>query len=310
MTPDPSGAAAQQGRAMVMITHAGREAAVRVARSLLDAFRDSGVTVWMPADEAERICPDPEQAHTFAPQEAPPHPCELVIVVGGDGTILRAAELALAIDAPLVGVNLGHVGFLAEVEPENVQDVAAALIEQEWVSEERTILDVAVRAEGQELWRTWALNEVSVEKVARERMISVLLEIDHQPLSEWSCDGVICATPTGSTAYAWSAGGPVVWPDVEAMVVVPLSAHALFARPLVVSPESHVAIDLATSSEGAIVWCDGQRTTEAPPGSRIEVTTSRQRLRFARVHARPFTDRLVAKFDLPVGGWREEPPAS
>lgn len=308
MTPDLAPSATD--RAMVMITHAGREAAVRVARSLLDAFRDSGVTVWVPADEALRVCREPGEAHTFAPEEFPPQPCELVVVVGGDGTILRAAELALAIDAPLVGVNLGHVGFLAEVEPENVQDVVTALIDRQWVSEERTILDVSVHLAGRELWRTWALNETSVEKLARERMISVLLEIDHQPLSEWSCDGVICATPTGSTAYAWSAGGPVVWPDVEAMVVVPLSAHALFARPLVVSPDSHIAIDLAASNSGAVVWCDGRRSASAPPGSVVEVTTSPQRLRFARVHARPFTDRLVAKFDLPVGGWREEPPAS
>jgi NAD+ kinase len=308
MTPEE-----QQGsdhRAMVMITHAGRDAAVRVARSLLSAFRGSGVTVWQPEDEAQRVCTDTPARHTFPPEGLPPEPCELVVVVGGDGTILRAAETALSIDAPLVGVNLGHMGFLAEVELERVQDVATALINREWVNEERTILDVAIHLDDRELWRTWALNEASVEKMARERMISVLLEIDHQPLSEWGCDGVICATPTGSTAYAWSAGGPVVWPDVEAMIVVPLSAHALFARPLVVSPQSHIAIDLATSNAGAVVWCDGRRSAAAPPGSRVEVTTSPQRLQFARVHARPFTDRLVAKFDLPVGGWREEPPTS
>ncbi len=292
-------------RAMVMITHAGRPAALAVARSLLRAFIEGGVTVWMPTDEAAQVCPGTTHAFTFDGQ--PPEGAELVVVVGGDGTILRAAELALAIDVPLVGVNLGHVGFLAEVEPENVQDVAAALIRRDWVPEERTVLVVSIHHEDRELWRTWALNEASVEKLARERMISVLLEVDHRPLSQWGCDGVICATPTGSTAYAWSAGGPVVWPDVAAMIVVPLSAHALFARPLVVSPESHVSIDLSRSDAGAIVWCDGRRSALAPPGSRVEVTTSPRRLRFARVHARPFTDRLVAKFDLPVGGWREEP---
>ena len=294
-------------RGMAMITHAGRPAAVSVARSLLLAFKNAGIVVWLPADEAAQLCPDPPHAFTFPTGGPPPGDCELVVVVGGDGTILRAAELALSVDVPLVGVNLGHVGFLAEVEPENIEDVAAALINREWVTEQRTILDVSVHHGDRELWRTWALNEASVEKLARERMLSVLLEVDHRPLSQWGCDGVICATPTGSTAYAWSAGGPVVWPDVAAMGVVPLSAHALFARPLVVSPESHVSIDLAGSSAGAIVWCDGRRSASAPPGSRIEVTTSPQRLRFARVHARPFTDRLVAKFDLPVGGWREEP---
>lgn len=296
----------QAERALVMITHAGRPAALRVARSLLVALAAGGITVWLPADEADRVCTGAPHGTTFPPDGPPPSGVELVVVVGGDGTILRAAEMALAQDVPLVGVNLGHVGFLAEVEPENVADVAAALINREWVAEERTILDVSVHVEGEEQWRTWALNEASVEKLARERMLSVLLEVDHRPLSQWGCDGVICATPTGSTAYAWSAGGPVVWPDVEAMVVVPLSAHALFARPLVVSPDSHVAMHLSADA-GAVVWCDGRRSASAPPGSRVEVTTSPQRLRFARVHARPFTDRLVAKFDLPVGGWREEP---
>ena len=299
--------AAQSRRALVLITHAGRPAALEVARSLLRALKSAGMTVWLPIDEAERICPDEPHEFTFPTSGPPPTEAELVVVVGGDGTILRAAELAVAVDASLVGVNLGHVGFLAEVEPEDVDQVAAALIRRDWTTEERTILDVSIHLEGEELWRTWALNEASVEKLARERMLSVLLEVDHRPLSQWGCDGVICATPTGSTAYAWSAGGPVVWPDVAAMVVVPLSAHALFARPLVVSPDSHVAIDLAGSPSGAIVWCDGRRSALAPPGSRVEVTTAARRLRFARVHPAPFTDRLVAKFDLPVEGWREEP---
>lgn len=298
----------QTPRAVALITHVGRDAALRVARSLLRALQEGGITVWLPADEAAAVGRGAAE-HTFATEGPPPAEAELVVVVGGDGTILRAAEQALAIDAALVGVNLGHVGFLAEVEPENIDDVAAALVNRAWTTEERTVLDVSIHFDGAELWRTWALNEASVEKLARERMISVLLEVDHRPLSQWGCDGVICATPTGSTAYAWSAGGPVVWPDVEAMIVVPLSAHALFARPLVVSPGSHVSIDLAESTEGAIVWCDGRRSASAPAGSRVEITTSPQRLRFARVHARPFTDRLVAKFDLPVGGWREEPQA-
>ena len=293
-------------RALVMVTHTGREAAVRVSRSFLAAFRAAGIRVWMPADEADAVCPDEAQRSTFPADGRPPQDVELVVVVGGDGTILRSAELAWSIDVPLVGVNLGHVGFLAEIEPDKVSDVAAALVAREWVAEQRTVLDVSVHVEGREVWRTWALNEVSVEKLARERMISVMLEVDHRPLSRWGCDGVLCSTPTGSTAYAWSAGGPVVWPDVEAMIVVPLSAHALFARPLVVSPESHVAIAL-DQGYSAVVWCDGRRTTTAPPGSRVEVTTSPRRLRFARVHARPFSDRLVAKFDLPVQGWREEP---
>lgn len=291
-------------RSLVMITHTGRPGAVRVARQLLGALQSAGIRVLMPDDEAPSVCTEMAAVETFHRDGPPPPGSELVVVVGGDGTILRAAELALAVDVPLVGVNLGHVGFLAEIEPDKVSDVARALIERDWTTEERIVLDVSLHVEGLPVWRTFALNEVSFEKEARERMISVMLEVDHRPLSRWGCDGVICATPTGSTAYAWSAGGPVVWPDVEAMVVVPLSAHALFARPLVVSPYSHVAITLEEAAD-AVMWCDGRRSMPVPTGSRVEVTASAQRLRFARVHSRPFTDRLVAKFDLPVEGWRD-----
>jgi NAD+ kinase len=290
-------------RDLVMVTHAGRPAALGVARSLLAEFGAAGLRVWLPAEEAAAFVPG--HPDTFAAGAAPPVPVELIVVVGGDGTILRAAELALRLDVPLLGVNLGHVGFLAEVEPEQSHEVASAVVSRSLTTEERTVLDVRVERDGVLLWSTWALNEASLEKSSRERMLNVLLEVDGRPLSQWSCDGVLCATPTGSTAYAWSAGGPVVWPDVQAMVVVPLSAHALFARPLVVSPAARVSIDTRGSWIEAVVWCDGRRMTVAPPGCRVEVTTSPQRLRFARVHARPFTDRLVAKFDLPVAGWRE-----
>jgi NAD+ kinase len=227
---------------------------------------------------------------------------EVVVVFGGDGTILRAAELAEP-GTPLLGVNLGHVGFLAEAEPEHVSFVVESLIGRRWEVEERTRLAVSVHRDGQEVDRTWALNEISVEKAARERMIEILVEVDGRPLSRWGCDGVVCATPTGSTAYAFSAGGPVVWPEVAALMVVPLSAHALFARPLVVSPNSSIALEIAPGSN-AVVWADGRRTVDVREGDRLVVTADPVPVRFARLAAVPFTDRLVAKFNLPVEGWR------
>jgi NAD+ kinase len=212
--------------------------------------------------------------------------------------------LARPFDVPLLGVNLGHVGFLAEAEVDDKGSVVTCIVERAWTVEERTTLEVVVRVDGVEIERSWALNEASVEKASRERMLDVLVEVDGRPLSRWGCDGVIAATPTGSTAYAFSAGGPVVWPEVEAMLVVPISAHALFARPLVVSPESIIAVDvLASNHAGAVMWCDGRRSVDLAAGSRIEVTRHPQPVRFARVHSAPFTDRLVAKFELPVDGW-------
>ena len=201
-------------------------------------------------------------------------------------------------------MNLGHVGFLAEAEREAVDDVVSAIVERQWHVEERTALDVSVVVGGTVVDRTWALNEVSLEKASRERMVDVLVEIDGRPLSRWGCDGVVCATPTGSTAYAFSAGGPVVWPEVEALLVVPISAHALFARPLVVSPRSVIALELPDESSAAIMWADGRRAFDLPPRARVEVRRSEQPVRLARLSQAPFTDRLVAKFSLPVDGWR------
>jgi NAD+ kinase len=228
-----------------------------------------------------------------------------VLVVGGDGTILRAAEMARECGTPLLGVNLGHVGFLAEAEPDDIDSTIEAVVACRYTAEERMTLDVSVYLDGDQVGATWALNEASVEKASRERMLEVVVEVDGRPLSRWGCDGVVCATPTGSTAYNFSAGGPVVWPGVEALLMVPISAHALFARPLVVAPDSVLAVEVIARTDGSgVLWCDGRRTVELPPGARIEVRRGETPVRLVRLHEAPFTDRLVAKFELPVAGWR------
>ncbi len=230
---------------------------------------------------------------------------ELAIVLGGDGTILRAAEMVRGHSTPLVGINLGHVGFLAEYEVEQVVDLVRRAAEQDYTVEERMTLDLAVQQPDGTVESGWAINEVSVEKDQRERMIEVALGIDGRALSTFGCDGVVLATPTGSTAYAFSAGGPVVWPDVEAMLMVPVSAHALFARPLVVGPDSRMSVEvLARSGTPAVIWCDGQRRMIAPPGAHIDVVRGSEPVRLARFNTAPFTARLVDKFNLPVQGWR------
>jgi NAD+ kinase len=200
-------------------------------------------------------------------------------------------------------VNLGHVGFLAEADSEDVADVVDAVAARNWHVEERLALDIRVTQPGQPGSSTWALNELSMEKIARQRMIDVVVEVDGRPLSRWGCDGVVASTPTGSTAYAFSAGGPVVWPEVSALLVVPLSAHALFSRPLVISPRSVVAFELQPGSD-AVLCADGRRTIDVTGGARVEVRASPQPVRLARLIDAPFTDRLVAKFALPVQGWR------
>jgi NAD+ kinase len=232
---------------------------------------------------------------------------EVALVLGGDGTLLRAAETARPVGVPLLGVNLGRVGFLAEAEQESLNEALRAIIERGYAVEERMTVEAVALVGSEEVARSWALNEVSVEKSSRGRILEVVLEVDCRPVSAFGCDGVLCATPTGSTAYAFSAGGPIVWPQVEALLVVPSNAHALFARPLVISPDSQVAIEVVPSGPPAVLDCDGRRTAELPPGARVEVTRSITPVRMVRLDGRPFADRLVRKFDLPIRGWRGAP---
>ncbi len=293
-------------RRVLVVAHTGRSVASSVAADFCRAIHAAGVDVRVLADEAADLSAAGWKAPEAVPAdaEAARH-CELVVVFGGDGTILRGAELARPAGTPLVGVNLGHVGFLAESDVEHLDEVVERVVARRYEVEERLTLDVSVWCDGQLLAESWALNEAAVEKASRQRIIEVLAEVDSRPLSRWGCDGVVCATPTGSTAYNFSAGGPVVWPEVDALLMVPISAHALFARPLVVSPRSTLAIEVLSSGAGAgVLWCDGRRTFDLPAGARVEVRRGRLPVRLARLRQGPFTDRLVAKFELPVSGWR------
>jgi NAD+ kinase len=342
------------GRVMLLVAHTGRPAARRVARVLFAQLAAAGISVRVLEPEAAELGCDAAAVVPASPSAAAG--TEMVLVVGGDGTLLRAAELARPAGVPLLGVNLGHVGFLAEAEPEDLAAAVANIAAHRYSVEERMTIEVAVRSNGSHIAATWALNEATVEKAARERMLDLVIEVDGRPLSRWGCDGVVFATPTGSTAYAFSAGGPVVWPEVDALLMVPISAHALFAGPMVVSPRSVLAAEVigaavgqpATGSPapgsagaveqfvpvqsgtaGAVLWCDGRRMVELPPGSRVEVRRGSLPVLLARLPAvagatsvsgrrataagpevrigAPFTDRLVAKFGLPVAGWRGQP---
>jgi NAD+ kinase len=225
------------------------------------------------------------------------------VVLGGDGTILRAAEIVRGHDIPIIGVNLGNVGFLAEIAQPSVSEIVEAVQKGNIHREPRLVLKYEILRGGAVLDQGWALNEVVIERSSTQ-MLELFVQIDDRPLSKWGCDGVICATPTGSTAYAFSAGGPVVWPEVSALVLLPLAAHALFSRPMVVSPDCEVVIDV--SSQSAQISSDGLRQTELIAGDRIVLTKDSQQIQLAYINGGEFTDRLVAKFKLPIEGWRGE----
>jgi len=290
-------------RTALLLPHPERAHIMEAARAVAKDLIAAGFTVRVLADEVSEddlpgvVACDGADAAGGA---------EIVFALGGDGTLLRAAELARPAGVPLLGVNLGKVGFLAEAEAGDLDAAVRKVVAREYEVDERLTLEVTVHHDGLLVARSWALNEVSVEKVARERMLEVRVDVDGRRLSRYGCDGVICATPTGSTAYAFSAGGPVVWPEVEALLLVPISPHALFSRALVTSPRSTIVIELDPHASAAVLSCDGRRVFDIPAGGRITVRRGEPPVRVARLRPQPFTDRLVAKFGLPVAGWRAD----
>lgn len=294
-------------RKILLFAHTGRPEATTAAAQACVRLREAGLIPVMSRGDLEIL--RGTEAESVGVQVINENVAlddiELGVVLGGDGSVLRAAEIIRHTDIPLIGVNLGHVGFLAESERSDLDETVDHIVNRTYTVEERMAIDVVVWCQGQILTHTWALNEASIEKGNREKMIEVVIEVDGRPLSTFGCDGVVMASPTGSTAYAFSGGGPIVWPEVEAMLMVPLSAHALFARPMVTAPSSTMAVEvLPANGHYGVLWCDGRRTNELPPGSRIEVKRSDKPVRLARIHPAPFSERLVKKFDLPTRGWR------
>lgn len=287
---------------VLVVAHTGRPENVSATREALADLYAAGMQAWMLEGEYRDVG-SPTQARV-TDSAALPDELGLVFVLGGDGTILRAAELARSHRVPLLGVNLGSVGFLADQEREALPEVVQQVIRGDYVVETRLVLDVRVDYMDGTAKTSWAVNEASVEKHNRARAVEVATEVDGRPVSTFGGDGVVMATPTGSTAYAFSAGGPVVWPEVEALLMVPICGHALFVKPLVTAPSSTLAVEVLGPDHGGVVWCDGRRMLEAPQGARIEARRSDHPLRLARLSVGPFTDRLVAKFRLPVSGWR------
>ena len=301
-------------RTILLDVHTGRPDAADVARRVEKVLADNGIGLRaLSAEAVDRgpipLSPDDRRAlgaeiTVVDADERAAEGCELVLVLGGDGTFLRAAELARNVEIPVLGVNLGKIGFLAEAEAEAIDTVIDHIVRRDYRVENRMTLDVTVRAGGEILDRGWALNEASLEKGPRLGVLGVVVEVDGRPVSSFGCDGVLVSTPTGSTAYAFSAGGPVLWPDLEAIIVVPNNAHALFARPMVTSPEASIAIEIEATGHDALVFCDGRREMVVPAGGRLEVIRCGTPLKWVRLDSAPFTDRLVRKFRLPVTGWR------
>ena len=278
-------------KTVLLVTHPTRPEAISTANELTKLLTGKQINVFATIKT--------DGANDFKATDQ----IDLAVVLGGDGTMLRAAEIFRGKQVPILGINLGHVGFLAEIERPSLSEIVDAIVSGTFSIEERMSLNYQLLRGGKVIQSGWALNEVVVERNDHQ-MIDLFVQIDHRPLSRWWCDAVICATPTGSTAYAYSAGGPVVWPEVDALVLLPLAAHALFSKPMVVSPKSEIAIDL--ESDSADLNADGIRRTKLQKNDRIVLTSDKEDVLLAHIKPATFTDRIVAKFKLPVEGWRGE----
>jgi NAD+ kinase len=300
-------------RAVLLVVHTGRADIRDLARHVISRLNSADFQVRINSVEAADLAKDANgdlDDITIIDGPDSATDAEVALVLGGDGTFLRAAEDARRAEIPLLGVNLGHVGFLAETELDALEATVAAIVDRRYEVEERLTLRVTASLNGEVIAEDWALNEASVEKSTREKMLEVAVSVDDRPLLRFGCDGVICATPTGSTAYAFSVGGPIMWPNVEAMLVVPNAAHALFQRPLVVAPGSQIGIELLGAEHAGVLSCDGRRSHDLPAGSRLRIERADRPIRVARPHPTPFGERLVAKFQLPVRSFRDGGPTT
>ena len=297
-------------QAVGLVVHMGRPGAVDAARSLAAWLSDRGVRTRAVREgrgdgDDEDIADESRGARSFSAG------LDLVVSVGGDGTLLRAGRLAAPAGLPLLGVKVGRLGFLTEVEPPDALDLLAQVLEGKMVVEERlAIVAHPVGAPWTE--PQWALNEVIVEKTARHRLITIATTVGGEYVTTFSADGVIVATPTGSTAYSFSARGPIVSPKVDCLLLTPVSPHMVFDRAIVLAPEEGVTLEVRGDEPG-VLSADGRPGLEMPVGSRVRIESAEHRVKLVRREKSPsFWALLGEKFSLPgeaphASGHRREP---
>lgn len=295
-----------------MVVHPGRPEARTAARRAAGVVGDAGSTVVACAGDdwwdgggsagAGAGTAAPAVGGTVVDVRAPgafASGLDIIVVFGGDGTFLRAAWLARDCEVPLMGVNLGRLGFLSEVELADVPEALTRMLDGGFSTEERMTLSVAVHdADGEVVARSWALNEASVERTVPQRLIVLRLEVDGTVLADVPADALVCATPTGSTAYAFSAGGPILAPRLDAMLVVAVAPHSLFDRTVVVAPDETIRVTPIGGENVCVVSLDGRESLEVPDGGWVTVCPGEVPVRMARLSPFDFYARLRSKFGL------------
>jgi NAD+ kinase len=284
-----------------LVVHAGREESVAAAGEAARLLHSHGAEVVV-AEEAEPGADPPVSGDgpvEVVERQAFAVGLDLAISLGGDGTLLRAAHLCRDAGVPVLGVNLGRLGFLAEVERDDLAPAMRAVAADEHTVEERATLEVEVRdPDGRLLAREWALNEVAIEKTARQRLLQMDVHVDGTLFAKVPADALIVATSTGSTAYALSAGGPILSPRLPATLVVPVAPHTLFDRTVVAAPHEPVRVDLPADQPPAIVSCDGRDPVQVAAGGSVSAVGDGAPVRLARVGLFDFWALVRRKFGL------------
>ena len=284
-----------------LVVHAGRERSLELARAAAQRLHSYGATVVVtrpsgPEDGDHALL---ESIATPVDSQGFADGLDLAMSLGGDGTFLRAAHLCRDHEVPVLGVNLGRLGFLAEVEADGFEAALATIRDRAYTVEDRATLEVTVHdPDGAQVSQGWALNEVSVEKTARQRLLHMEVRVDDTLFARLSADALVVATPTGSTAYALSAGGPILSPTLDATLVVPVAPHSLFDRTVVAGPSEEVVVELLADQAPALVSCDGRNPVQIEPGGTIRVRGGGRPVRIARTEEPNFYRLVREKFGL------------
>ena len=281
-------------RSVGLVMHGGRTTALAAAHRAAAQLQDTGVNVVGVEGDGWQ-----DGAIPVLPPEHFGEGLDVAVALGGDGTFLRAAYLTRDDGVPLMGVNLGRLGFLSEVEAAYAAEGLERLIAGDFEVEERMTLSVTVNdSTGREVGTSWALNDASVERTVPQRLIVFEVRVNATVLANVPADAVICATPTGSTAYAFSAGGPILSPLVDAILLTPVAPHSLFNRTIVVDPKESLSVRPVGGESTCVVSCDGRESISVPAGGSVHISRGDTPVRMARLEPFDFYRRVRDKFNL------------
>lgn len=280
-----------------LVVHAGRPRAVEAARRAAATLVAHDVVVVALDRDVAALTLD--GSVTAVDRDGFVDDTDVVLSFGGDGTFLRAAHRCRDAGVPVLGVNLGRVGFLAEVELDGLESAVLALVGGDYRVEARRTVEASVHApDGHEVGRAWALNDVSIEKTARQRLLLMELVVAGEFFAEVPADAMVLSTPTGSTAYSLSAGGPILSPSVDALVVTPVAPHSLFDRTIVTAPGEQVTVRVVADQAPAVLSVDGRDPLAVPAGGEVRALTSAVPVQLVRVDPPHFYELVRRKFAL------------